>query len=280
MPMGLRNGPPTFQRLMDMVLIGMQGREVFIYLDDMQVYANTLTEHNEKCRKVFDRLKKENLSLQPDKCEFLRREVVYLGPIIGNDGVKPNPEKVKAVRDFPRPRNIKNIRQFLGLTGYYRRFIEGYVEIAKPLSHLFNNNVPFIWRNNEEKSFQDLKDQLIEEPVLIFLDFFKPFIVTTDASGYAIGGILSGGVHNKTKWSSVASRRQCERCDATYALLPTVAKFRWFVFRCCASHRNFATFGNKRVRDVIMFTLPTRCDERPFLKSYCGFSLTRAHKSR
>ena len=88
----------------------LQGREVFVYLDDIVVYAKTLTEHNEKCRKVFDRLRKANLSLQPDKCEFLKKEDVYLGHIIGKDGVKPNPEKLKAVRDFPRPRNIKNIR--------------------------------------------------------------------------------------------------------------------------------------------------------------------------
>ena len=127
------------------------------------------------------------------------REVVYLGH---QDGVKPNPEKVKAVREFPRPRNIKNIRQFLGLTGYYRRFIERYAEIAKPLSHLLKNNVPFIWGNSEEKSFQNLKERLITEPVLIFPDFSKPFIVTTDASGYAIGGILSQG--------SISQDRLCD----------------------------------------------------------------------
>ena len=206
MPMGLRNGPPTFQRLMDMVLMGMQGREVFVYLDDIVVYAKTLTKHNEKCRKVFDRLRKAKLLLQPDKCEFLKREVVYLGHIISKDGVKPNPEKVKAVREFPRPRNLKNIRQFLGLTGYYRRFIEGYAEIAKPLSHLLKDNVPFIWGNSEEKSFQDLKELLITEPVLIFPDFSKPFSVTTDTSGYAIGGILSQGPINQDRPVADTSR--------------------------------------------------------------------------
>ena len=206
MPMGLRNAPPTFERLMDMVLMGLQGREVFVYLDDIVVYAKTLTEHNEKCRNVFDRLRRANLSLQPEKCEFLKKEVVHLGHIIGKDGVKPNPEKLKAVRDFPRPRNIKNVCQFLGLTGYYRRFIEGYAETAKPLSHLLKNNVPFIWGNDEETSFQDLKEQLITEPVLIFPDFSKPFIVTTDASGYAIGGILSQGPINQDRSVAYGSR--------------------------------------------------------------------------
>ena len=189
-----------------MVLMGMQGREVFVYLDDIVVYAKTLTKHNEKCRKVFDRLRKAKLSLQPDTCKFLKREVVYLGHIISKDGVKPNPEKVKAVREFPRPRNLKNIRQFLGLTGYYRRFIEGYAGIAKLLSHLLKDNVPFIWGNSEEKSFQDLKELLITEPLLIFPDFSKPFIVTIDASGYAIGGILSQGPINQDRPIAYTSR--------------------------------------------------------------------------
>ena len=151
-------------------------------------------------------MRKARLSLQPDKCEFLLREVIYLGHVISEDGVKPNPEKVKAVREFPRPRNIRNIRQFFRLTGYYRRFIEGYAEIAKPLSQLLKNNVPFIWVNNEEKSFQDLKERLITEPVLIFPDFFKPFIVMTDASGYAIKGILSQGPINQDRQVAYTSR--------------------------------------------------------------------------
>ena len=140
---------------------------------------------------MFDRSRKAKLSLQPDKCEFLKTQVV--GHIISKDRVKPNPEKVEADRDFPRPRTIKNIPQFLELTGYYRSFIEGHAGIAKPLTNLSKSCVPFIWVNNGEKSFQDLKEQLITEPVLIFPDFSKPFIVTTDASGYAVGGFLSQG---------------------------------------------------------------------------------------
>ena len=206
MPMGLCNGPPTFQRLMDIVLTGMQGHEVFVYLDDIVVYARTLTEHDEKCRRLFDRLRKAKLSLQPDKCEFLKKEVIYLGHIISKDGVKPNPEKVEAVRNFPRPRNIKNIRQFLGLTGYYRRFIDGYAGMAKPLTQLLKSDVPFNWGEEQENSFKELKEKLITEPVLIFPDFSKPFIVTTDASGYAIGGILSQGPINQDRPIAYASR--------------------------------------------------------------------------
>ena len=109
-----------------MVLMGMQGLEAFVYLDDIVIYAKTLEGHNEKGRKLFSRLEKAQLTLQPDKCEFLKKAVVYLGHIISKDGLKPDPKKLEAVREFPKPKNVKGIRQFLGLTGYYRRFIEGW----------------------------------------------------------------------------------------------------------------------------------------------------------
>lgn len=120
MPFGLKNAPATFQRLMDKVLSGLQGIELFVYLDDIVIYASSLTEHNRKFNKLAERLRDANLRLQPDKCEFLRKEVAYLGHIISEQGVKPDPQKIEAVKNFPRPRNPKNVKQFLGLAGYYR----------------------------------------------------------------------------------------------------------------------------------------------------------------
>ena len=124
--MELKNAPATFQRLMDNVLRGLQGTELFVYLHDVVVFARTLAEHKTKVRRLMNRFEYAGLSLQPGKCEFLRQEVAYLGPIVGRDGLRMDPKKLRAVEKFPTPRNQKNVRQFLGLAGYYRRLIPGF----------------------------------------------------------------------------------------------------------------------------------------------------------
>ena len=193
MPFGLKNAPATFQRLMDIVLLGMQGAELFVYLDDIVLYASSLREHEIKFLKLMQRLRKANLKLQPDKCQFLRKEVGYLGHIIGENGVQPDPKKIQAVKDFPIPKNPKNIKQFLGLAGYYRRFIKGFSKLAKPLTNLLKKDTQFQWTETQQRAFEQLRDILCQEPILQFPNFAEPFILTTDASGYAIGGILSQG---------------------------------------------------------------------------------------
>jgi len=131
MPFGLKNTPTTFQRFMDQVLSGLQGTDMFVYLDDIVQYASSMTEHQLKFNKLAERLRKANLKLQPDKCEFLRKEVIYLGHVISENGVKPDPKKIQAVKEFPWPRNSKNIKQFLGLVGYYRRFIPNLLAVFR-----------------------------------------------------------------------------------------------------------------------------------------------------
>jgi len=143
MPFGLKNAPATFQRLMDRVLSGLQGTTLFVYLDDIVIYARSLQEHERKFNQLAERLRNANLRLQPDKCEFLRREVTYLGHVIREDGVKPDPKKIEAVSNFPRPKNAKNVKQFLGLAGYYRRFIPDFSKTAKPLTTLLKKDEPF-----------------------------------------------------------------------------------------------------------------------------------------
>ena len=118
MPMGIKNTPATFQRLMDVVLKGMHGSEVFVYLDDIVIHSETLEEHETKAKRLFNRRREAHLKLQPDKSEFLRTEVAYLGYIIGRDRVKHNPAKIAAIINFPQPRTVRAIRQFLGLAGY------------------------------------------------------------------------------------------------------------------------------------------------------------------
>ncbi|KAL6417766.1 hypothetical protein ACFW04_014363 [Cataglyphis niger] len=206
MPFGLKNAPATFQRLMDQVLSGLQGNELFVYLDDIVLYASSLKEHEVKFNKLAERLKKANLKLQPDKCEFLRKEVGYLGHIISDQGVKPDPAKIQAVKEFPTPRNAKNIKQFLGLAGYYRRFIPNFSKTARPLTNLLKKEEPFVWKKEQESAFVQLREALCTEPILQYPDFTKPFVVTTDASGHAIGGILSQGPIGKDLPISYTSR--------------------------------------------------------------------------
>lgn len=136
MPFGLKNAPSTFQRLVDRALTGLQNIEFFVYMDDIVIYAKTLQEHTRKLENLFKKLDKAKLTLQPEKCLFLRKEVTYLDHVITQDGVKPDPKKVEAVRKFPRPRTPRNIKQFLGLAGYYRKFIKDFSTIAKLFYHL------------------------------------------------------------------------------------------------------------------------------------------------
>lgn len=206
MPFGLCNAPATFQRLMDTVLTGLQGVELFVYLDDIVIYAKDLQEHREKYNKLIHRLREANLKLQPEKCTFLSREVAYLGHILNEEGIKPDEKKLVAVKAFPTPKDQKNIRQFLGLAGYYRRFIPNFSAIAQPLTHLLKKDKEFLWQEGQQAAFELLKQKLCEQPVLRFPDFTQPFVLTTDASGYAIGGILSQGEVGKDQPISYVSK--------------------------------------------------------------------------
>ena len=191
MPMGLKNAPATFQRLMDQIKRGLDCKEMLVYMDDVIIHANSLKEHDKRVRKFFNRLTSTRLVLQPEKVYFLRKEVAFLGHIVSDKGVEPDPEKIKAVREFPQPKGVRNIREFLGLTGYYRRFIQDYARIAKPLHELLKKDKEFNWETDQQIAFETLKERLCAHPILLFPDFEKPFTLTTDASDTAIGAVLS-----------------------------------------------------------------------------------------
>jgi Reverse transcriptase (RNA-dependent DNA polymerase). len=206
MPFGLANAPSCFQRLMDRCLSGMQGVELFVYMDDIVIFAKSLKEHNEKLEKLLGRLKTAGLVLQPDKCRFLCKEIGYLGHLISEEGIKPDPRKIAAVSQFPQPKGRKNVKQFLGLAGYYRRFIPDFAYIAKPLNALLKKNVTFVWTDEIEEAFRKLKEVLCSEPLLHYPDFSKPFVVTTDASEFAVGAVLSQGTIGNDPPIAYASR--------------------------------------------------------------------------
>lgn len=193
MPQGLCTSPATMQNAVNLLLDDLLNKGVNVYFDDILIYSNTVDSHLVLLEEVFIRLKKHNLKLKIEKCRFLRKEICYLGYIINENGCLPNPTKVECVQNYPVPKNTTETQRFLGLANYYRKFIKNYANLAKPLYDLLKKDQSFNWNTECTNAFNSLKSALISPPVLIFPNFEKTFIVTTDASNYAIGAVLSQG---------------------------------------------------------------------------------------
>ena len=195
MPFGLTNAPGTFQRLMNLALKGLTWKYCLVYIDDIIVWSTSFEDHLERLRAVFNRIKAASVKLKPTKCHFLRKSVAFLGHVVSEEGISANPEKTRAVREWPRPANITELRSFLGLASYYRRFVDKFAVIAAPLYRLCKKGVSFCWKEPEEKAFTDLKQCLITAPILAYPDFSEgsgEFILDTDASTkVGIGAVLS-----------------------------------------------------------------------------------------
>ena len=193
MPFGLCNAPATFQRLMQVVLAGLEWDCCFVYIDDILVASKSFEEHLYHLQLVFDRLRKADLRLKPTKCLFLCEEVPYLGYVISKHGIRPDPSKTDKVRQFPTPTDPTKVRQFLGLASYYRRFVPGFAKVAAPLHYLTKKDVPFAWTEECEFAFSQLKQFLIEAPILCYPRFGpdESFLLETDASSIGLGAVLS-----------------------------------------------------------------------------------------
>lgn len=204
MPFGLKNAPSTFQRLMDHILRGLDN--VFTYLDDVIIISTSLQEHIDKLRQVFERFKVHNLKIQLDKSEFLQKQVNFLGHELTDQGLKPNKDKIKAVLNFPMPCTQKDIKSFLGLVGYYRKFIKDFAKLTKPLTLCLKKNAKVTHTNEFIDAVDKCKQILTNAPILQYPDFDRPFILTTDASDIAIGAVLSQGIVGSDKPVAFASR--------------------------------------------------------------------------
>ena len=191
MPFGMKNAPAVFQREMQRILGERLYKGVMVFIDDILIYSWTAEEHAEIVEWVLQRLQQEGCYANPDKCEFFQREVSFLGHVISEHGVAVQQHKVRAVSEWPRPQNRKDVRAFLGLTGYYRKFIHGYSEIAIPLTDLTKDSVGFQWTEREHGAFELLQTRLTSADVLAHPDPARQYIVTTDASGFAVSGVLS-----------------------------------------------------------------------------------------
>lgn len=190
MPFGLKNAPATFQRLMETVLSSLNWRQCLVYLDDVIVFSQSFEDHLVHLKDAFECIQGAGLKLKPSKCYFAQSEVKYLGHIVTENGIAPCPDKCAAVKEFPTPVDVKSLRGFLGLANYYRKFVLGFSKIAAPLNALLRKDAPFVWSDDCNKAFQELRDALCSPPVLAYPDFTKPFLLTTDASNSAVGGIL------------------------------------------------------------------------------------------
>eukprot|EP00253_Pinus_taeda_P022952 PITA_22952 len=190
LPFGLTNAPETFMCLMNIIFHQYLDRFVLIFIDDILVYSRTVEEHQEHLRKVLQTLREHQLYAKFSKCDFFKEEIQYLGHVISKEGIAVDPEKIKAIMDWPVPKDVADIRSFMGLAGYYRRFVEGFSRVAFPITSLQKKGKSFQWTPNCQKSFEQLKHLLTTAPILRIADPDKDYVVCTDASKEGVGGVL------------------------------------------------------------------------------------------
>ncbi|KAK6218056.1 reverse transcriptase domain protein [Colletotrichum tabaci] len=190
MPFGLTNAPASFQTMINHVLREYLDVFVVVYLDDILIFSPTLEIHKEHVHKVLQKLQEAKLLVEPEKSVFHSQRVDYLGFTITPGEIRMDDKKIAAVKDWPRPQNVKDIQSFLGFVNFYRRFLKGYSGKINPLIKLTRKDTTFEWTNEQDKAFEDIKQQVLSEPVLMIPDPRKPFELETDASDYAIGGQL------------------------------------------------------------------------------------------
>lgn len=194
MPFELTNAPATFQALMNTIFQPLLKKCVLVFVDEI-IYSKSLHEHLDHLSQVFSILQQHQLFLKKPKCSFAQRSLEYLGHIISEHGVAIDPKKTEAIANWPTPTDAKQLWSFLGLSGYYRKFIQGYGSINRPLTDLLKKNAIFQWTPQLQLSFDTLKQALVSALVLALPDFTKGFHLETDASGTRIGAVLSQNNH-------------------------------------------------------------------------------------
>lgn len=219
MPMGLKSSPSSFSRMMTIAMSGLNYEKCLVYQDDLVVIGRNLESHNRNLMDIFSRLRKVNLKLNPAKCNFLQKEMLYLGHIVSGTGILPDPEKIRVLKHYPRPQNTEEVKRFVAFANYYRKFIQNFAEVALPLNKLSTKNAQFIWTDNCEHSFETLKLALMNPPILQYPDLTEnnEFILQTDASGKAIGSVLCNRDGKPVAYAS----RSLNKAEINY---PTIEK--------------------------------------------------------
>ena len=226
LPFGLCGAPSTFQRCMEMVLRGLQWKTLLIYLDDIIIISSNTSEHFQRLEEVLDRLRQAGLKLKPSKCHLLQKEVLFLGHVVGENGIKPNPELIDSIKEWKTPQTTRHVQQFLGLANYYRRFIQNFSDIASPLTQLTKKDVNFTWTSECQIAMEKLKKALCSAPILAYPQPIGGYILDTDASNTGIGAVLSqiqeGQEHVICYGSKKLDRAQQNYCVTRRELLAVV----------------------------------------------------------
>ncbi|GJT46478.1 putative reverse transcriptase domain-containing protein [Tanacetum coccineum] len=230
MPFGLTNAPAVFMDLMNRVCKPYLDKFVIVFIDDILIYSKNKREHESTLKLILELLKKEELYAKFSKCEFWIPKVQFLGPVIDSKGIHVDPAKIKSIKDWASPKSPTEIRQFLGLAGYYRRFIEGFSKIAKPMTKLTQKKVKFEWGDKQEAAFQLLKQKLCSAPILALPEGSEDFIAYCDASKKGLGAVLM----QREKVIVYASRQQ-KLCSAPILALPEGSED--FIAYCNASKK-------------------------------------------
>lgn len=219
LPMGLKTSPSSFSRVMSIAMSGLTFEKCFVYLDDLIVFGRNLEMHNKNLIDVFERLRKTNLKLNPEKCQFLKKEILYLGHVVSANGVAPDPTKISTLQNYPVPTTAEEVKRFVAFCNYYRKFVPSFADITSPLNKLCRKNEQFIWTKDCDDAFQNLKILLTTPPVLQFPDFSEnnEFVIQTDASGTAIGAVLC----NKDLRPIAYASRPLNKAERNY---PTIQK--------------------------------------------------------
>ena len=225
MPFGLTNAPAAFMDLMNRIFKAQLDKFMVVVIDDILIYSPTEEEHTNHLRQVLQILREKRLFAKLSKCEFWLKSVAFLGHIISDAGVSVDPKKVEAITNWPRPTNVTEVQSFLGLAGYYRKFVEDFAAIASPLNKLTRKWTKFEWSTACEDSFQKLKERLVTAPVLALPSGSGKFTIYSDASKNGLGCVLM----QNDKVIAYASRqlKQYEQNYPTHDL--ELAAVRWFL---------------------------------------------------
>lgn len=241
-PMGLAVGAQTLTRLLDSIFHDVKFKFVFNYLDDLLVYSESFEEHLQHLEEVLVRLCGAGLTVNPDKVNFAQSEISFLGHLVSSRGVCIDPARTQGIRDFPPPKDVKGIARFVGMVNFYRRFIPNIAELAAPLNALRRKGAKFSWGEEQQTSFELLKEAVMQPPVLAMPDFTKDFVLQTDASSQAIAAVLSqvvDGIRQPIAYASRTLTPAEKKSSSVYELECLAVVFGVNKFRRFLEHKEF-----------------------------------------
>ena len=237
MPQGTTNSPSVFSRAMEMALSGLLGVYCLLFIDDCLIFSKNIDEHYNSLSKVFKALRKANLRIKLEKCEFFKTSVTYLGFKVSDKGLSPDPNKLQALKGFKIPTNVSEVRSLLGFFNYFRHLIPNYSHTAHPLTQLLRKNISFQWNLEQQIAYDNLKKQLLLDPALSFPDYSKPFILSVDASDFGLGGVLAQLDSNGLEKPLAFTSRLLTKAEKNYstterealAVIHALSKFRTII---------------------------------------------------